>query len=198
MAFSPDGRTVAVARENAGTATFFDAGSGRRKGVFRLGQGLAMSALAYSPDGRTLAIAATPVPRSARSSVLMLDPDTHRVRASSELPSIADRLVFLHDGAMFATVTDSDGRAELSLWDSKSLTRIGEPLDGPGAWNGAGMDAAPGGRRVAVGTSEGAVAWDVDPNTWAQRACAIAGRTLTRSEWKRYLPGRPYHPACRE
>jgi WD40 repeat protein len=196
VAFSPDGRTVAVARENTGTATFFDARSGRRTGVFRLGPGLSMPALAYSPDGHTLAVDAAPVPRSARSSVLMLDPDTRHVRARSELPVIADRLVFLRHGTTFATVTDSEtGLAELSLWDSKTLTRIGEPLDGLG--NGNTMDVAPDGRRVAVGTSRGAIAWDVDPSLWVERACSIAGRTLTPEEWQRYLPGRPYDPPCR-
>ena len=30
--------------------------------------------------------------------------------------------------------------------------------------------------------------WDVDPAVWRRRACAIAGRNLTREEWKLYLP----------
>ena len=28
------------------------------------------------------------------------------------------------------------------------------------------------------------------------RACEVAGRALTRSEWELYLPGRAYAPAC--
>ena len=35
-----------------------------------------------------------------------------------------------------------------------------------------------------------------DPAAWAQRACDVAGRTLTQSEWNRFLPGLPYDPAC--
>jgi len=42
---------------------------------------------------------------------------------------------------------------------------------------------------------KGAV-WDFDPESWKQRACAIAGRTLTKVEWEQFLPGRPYEPAC--
>jgi hypothetical protein len=38
--------------------------------------------------------------------------------------------------------------------------------------------------------------YDVDPELWEQRACAIANRTLTREEWEEFLPGRPYEPAC--
>jgi hypothetical protein len=46
------------------------------------------------------------------------------------------------------------------------------------------------------GNGQGAV-WEVDPESWAQRACEIAGRTLTPGEWEEFLPGRPYEPACR-
>ena len=54
------------------------------------------------------------------------------------------------------------------------------------------------GRRLLMthGDGKGAV-WDVDAESWAQRACAIANRTLTPEEWEEFLPGRPYEPACR-
>ena len=39
--------------------------------------------------------------------------------------------------------------------------------------------------------------WDTRPLSWARLACAVAGRTLTRSEWQDALPNRPYTPACR-
>jgi hypothetical protein len=38
--------------------------------------------------------------------------------------------------------------------------------------------------------------WDTDPALWKQRACTVAGRTLTRDEWRELLPGRSYRPAC--
>jgi hypothetical protein len=38
--------------------------------------------------------------------------------------------------------------------------------------------------------------WDVDPASWARRACEIANRALTPEEWDEFLPGRPYEPAC--
>ena len=38
--------------------------------------------------------------------------------------------------------------------------------------------------------------WDMRPSSWARYACAVAGRTLTRTEWKAALPGRHYAPAC--
>ena len=59
------------------------------------------------------------------------------------------------------------------------------------------LDLSPDGRRLlmTLGNGQGAV-WDVDPESWAQRACKLAGRTLTREEWDEFLPGRPYEPAC--
>jgi len=41
--------------------------------------------------------------------------------------------------------------------------------------------------------------WSTDPAVWRRRACAIAGRNLTREEWKLYLPaGTPYAATCTE
>ena len=40
--------------------------------------------------------------------------------------------------------------------------------------------------------------WTVDtrPASWVDRACAIAGRNLSREEWKQYFPGRVYEVTC--
>jgi hypothetical protein len=34
-----------------------------------------------------------------------------------------------------------------------------------------------------------AALWEPDPQRWAELACAIAGRNLTRDEWSYTLPG---------
>ena len=39
--------------------------------------------------------------------------------------------------------------------------------------------------------------WDIQPQSWARRACQIAGRTLTRTEWNSALPERTYVPGLR-
>jgi hypothetical protein len=38
--------------------------------------------------------------------------------------------------------------------------------------------------------------WDVRPSAWKRHACAVAGRRLTRAEWRAALPPRDYAPAC--
>ena len=82
-----------------------------------------------------------------------------------------------------------------SLWDVATGAQIGPRLT-VGSRE-ARLDLSPDGRRLLMtyGDGQGAV-WDIDPESWAQRACALANRTLTREEWEEFLPGRPYEPAC--
>jgi hypothetical protein len=59
------------------------------------------------------------------------------------------------------------------------------------------MDLSSDGRRLLMTAANGQGAvWDIDPESWEHRACALANRTLTRKEWEEFLPGRPYKPAC--
>jgi hypothetical protein len=37
---------------------------------------------------------------------------------------------------------------------------------------------------------------DVDPVSWRDQACALAGRNLTRAEWARYVGAEPYRQTC--
>ncbi len=82
-----------------------------------------------------------------------------------------------------------------SLLDVATGTQIGPRLTAGS--RGAMLDLSPDGRRLLMtnGNGEGAV-WNIDPDSWARRACALANRTLTREEWEEFLPGRPYEPAC--
>jgi WD40 repeat protein len=99
---------------------------------------------------------------------------------------------FSPDGSVLAT---SGGDGTVALWDSGSGEQIGVPLTGPSSPAVAAFD--PTGRTLATASWDGTVLlWDVDPASWQARACAIAGRRLTPQEWREFLPGRPYQPAC--
>ena len=53
------------------------------------------------------------------------------------------------------------------------------------------------GRTMVTGGIDGSIAvWNVDPDRAEHQACALAGRALTRDEWRRYLGERAYDPAC--
>jgi hypothetical protein len=38
--------------------------------------------------------------------------------------------------------------------------------------------------------------WDMDPESWLERACRRAGRNLTQVEWVQYFPGEKYRKTC--
>ena len=96
------------------------------------------------------------------------------------------------DARQLAT-TSADGAAR--LWDIASRRAIGGDLpDAPGTLVAAGFVDQ--GRKLAVIHDRGSYVWDVRAATWARHACAVAGRALTRAEWKAALPDRHYAPAC--
>jgi hypothetical protein len=85
------------------------------------------------------------------------------------------------------------------------MRQIGAALPGPEnpaagvpcdpCQNNAGFDSS-GNHLVALNQNGAALVWDVDPDRWRDRACALVGRSLTQEEWKELLPGRTYQPAC--
>ena len=78
-------------------------------------------------------------------------------------------------------------------WRSEVESRA----DRPAGSRRADIDFSPDGRELLMTAADGRGAiWDVDPMSWAQRACRLANRTLTPEEWEEFLPGRPYEPAC--
>jgi WD40 repeat protein len=58
---------------------------------------------------------------------------------------------------------------------------------------------SPDGRLLASASGDRTVLlWDVAPVSWAERACQIANRQLSRPEWALYLPDNEYRPVCPE
>ena len=189
-AFSADGTMIATARGYEGGADVRDVATGASiASVDAVPQVEAFDwTVALSRDGRTLAVGGT------HSVVRLVDVRTGKLL--HELDTGGAGAFSLEFGPDGRTLAVSGFEAEVSLWDVATGTQIGPRLT-------AGsrrtlLDLSPDGRRLLMTLSngEGAV-WDIDPESWKQRACAIANRTLTREEWEEFLPGRPYEPACR-
>jgi WD40 repeat protein len=97
------------------------------------------------------------------------------------------------NGRTLAT-TSLDGTAR--LWDVPSGRAIGPAMLGVPNHPVSGAFVE-GGRGLVVAYDNGrGYLWDVRPESWARRACEIAGRTLTHDEWEDVLPERHYAPAC--
>jgi hypothetical protein len=106
-------------------------------------------------------------------------------------------------GTRIATITNdrlptpSDpGASSLRLWDTATLQQVGNALSLPVTIEAARIVGTRNGERLVNGGIDSAVVWDIGPSSWERLACRIANRSLTRAEWDRYLPGRPYDPAC--
>jgi WD40 repeat protein/tRNA A-37 threonylcarbamoyl transferase component Bud32/energy-coupling factor transporter ATP-binding protein EcfA2 len=98
------------------------------------------------------------------------------------------------------------------LWDPATGLGYGDELVGSPRWLGPqapsidvpflGMRNAfsPNGRLLAVsGVGTHGMLWEIDPAVWRERACAIAGRNLSREEWSLYLPeGTAFRATCLE
>lgn len=192
VAFSHDGSMLAVAHgQNAsvwrlpGRELLFtvnvDDGYGRSKAV------------AFSADDRILATGGgTGVVRFWDAATGAADGGAsgHAVTANA---CWIESLEFSPDGRTLLT-SGCDGSAR--LFDASSRQEIGSPLQGPGNESNSAV-FSPNGRRIFVAYRGGlGFVWNVTLGAWKEHACTVAGRNLTRAEWERYLPERPYELVC--
>jgi WD40 repeat protein len=122
-------------------------------------------------------------------AVTLWDVATHRLVGRLPLPIFATTVAFDPRGKLLAA-SANDGT--VYLFDVASRREIGTSLPGDGLSVPA-FD--PAGTHLIVVYQFGAVVvWDIDPERWKQQACTVAGRSLTREEWRELLPGRRYQP----
>ncbi|MDX1511203.1 MAG: BTAD domain-containing putative transcriptional regulator, partial [Nitriliruptorales bacterium] len=97
----------------------------------------------------------------------------------------------LHGELFVAGSTDGMAR----LVDVRAWQQIGTPLPvGDQVW--VMPTVLPDGRILALTDTGPAMVYEIDADRWTQRACAIAGRTLTEQEWRSHVGDRPWTPGC--
>jgi hypothetical protein len=136
--------------------------------------------VAMSPDGRAVAWTST-------SRVMVFEPETLEPIAGAPASfGPIFNLLFSADGQR-ALVYGPSGSYQLVDWPSRTM--LGDPIPWgagvPVAWSF--VDLAADGRQLAFPGAEGISVWDLDPETWIEQACALAGRDLTATEWHQYL-----------
>ena len=187
VAFSPDNRTL-VTGGRLGQIRFWDASTGRK-----LAEPLPTHAdivvdLAFSPDGTVVASA------SADGNVLFWDARTRTI-AGAPLAGgsgALSRVAFSPDGTTLAT-TDHNGT--VILWDVATRRQIGRPLAGHTA-DAIGATLVDSGDTLATSSLDSSlIFWDLRPASWEAKACALAGRNLTRAEWRKFVQGE-YRRTC--
>ena len=168
VAFSPDGRTLAVSNmhndvELWDTATYSRTAvlSGKVAGYLAEENGLQLSGLAFSPDGRILAAASTDhsdvilwdVARRTKLATLFIEES-----GSDPDPGITS-ISFSPDGRLLAVGTGRKYHNEVILWDVASRKIIGR-LSGHA--NGVSSVAfSPDGQTLASGGFDSVILWNV-------------------------------------
>jgi WD40 repeat protein len=97
------------------------------------------------------------------------------------------------DGRHLVT-SATDG--QVRLWDRETQRPIGTPFPGPRNVTAVASFSPDGAYVYAMFANGRGYRWDVRPDAWERRACAVAGRRLTRAEWDTVLPDRAFAPAC--
>jgi WD40 repeat protein len=181
----PDDRTAIALTSEPGFA-LVDLVAGR---VIRDGPlGSAPISAEFSPDGERVAI-------SFMERVGVLDVatgDWMRTPVDGHDQTVSS-LAYAPDGNLLASGSD-DGR--VGLWDGRTGALLGTMLPGRPT-TPVTVSFLPDGHTVLISAIDGAVyTWDTRVQSWIDHACAIAGRNLTRDEWRDAFGDRPYHPTC--
>jgi len=103
-------------------------------------------------------------------------------------------LLFSSDGSILASGSDD---RDLILWDIlNNRQQIGEALAGS-TGSVLSLFFSQDNKSLFSGTPSGSIlSWDVNPDSWAERVCELAGRNLTELEWQLFLPQTDYTKTC--
>lgn len=155
-----------------------------------------ITALAFSDDGkRLLSVSGEEESKDRKIELTIWDLTASEPRKERviEPRSSITAAAFSPGGTMIATAGGTNGT--VILWDVPSLKQLGEP------WMGhqshiLSVAFTPDGKRLAIGSGNGIFLGDVDPRAWQQRACVMANRNLTCSEWRGAFESLPYKKIC--
>ena len=103
-------------------------------------------------------------------------------------------MAFSPDGTTLASASPDH---TVRMWDLATTRPVGAPLTGHTALI-TSVAFSPDGKTLATGSADHTVRlWDVAHLVnVVQHLCASAGRSLTRAEWARYVPGPAYQTVC--
>jgi WD40 repeat protein len=192
VVFSPDGKILASGAGD-GTVILWDVATRRMAGD-PLGSRARWASLAFSPDGRTLAVASREKPANPRrgeNSVTLWNVATRR--AIGRLEPASGPVAFSPDGRFIASSSQDDA---IWLWDVETEQTLAWPLRGHTLSVNSLAFSPDGALLASTSGDETVILWDVALRSWQERACAAAGRNLSRLEWERFVRGTPYRRTC--
>ncbi|MER6464865.1 hypothetical protein ABT278_31015 [Streptomyces sp. NPDC001228] len=210
LAFSPDGRSL-VMNEGAARATeasrppagplvhswdVTDPAHPSASWSVRMPTGSSYPYFAFRPDGKLFAL------YDDSGTLQLWDIRRDRLVGSPAKVSTGSRggsLTFSPDGtrlALIASSGDYDVRPE--VWDVSDPDAPTRQFYMPSASSLYSLAFLPDGKILAVvRASAGIDLWDADPQHVITDLCNAVGDPISKKDWKRYLPDRPYRPPCK-
>jgi DNA-binding SARP family transcriptional activator/WD40 repeat protein len=188
LSISPDGSKLAATVVHKGGTGELDILSMPRLALLKQVPASPGRQIQFSRDGRVMFYG------DDAGRVWTLDTRTWKPRGTPLAGQASPGAFALSPDERTLATTSSDGTTR--LWDIPSRRPIGSALTGTvdRAVSAAFVDE--GTQLVTLHDDGRGYLWDAHPQSWAERACAVAGRTLTRAEWQDALPDRDYAPAC--
>jgi DNA-binding SARP family transcriptional activator/WD40 repeat protein/molybdopterin-guanine dinucleotide biosynthesis protein len=216
LEFSRDARSMMVIDAPHGVVRRFDVATGATRWTRSLAFFPFIGRLDYTSRDELVVLHGLNISSATGRSLEVRDASTGKLVRSFEAGSIGGNGDALRDGAIIATdstLPSGDGTDQISvvrLIDRATGTLIGEPLPlgplppgllavSPYFESAFELTSSPDGTRFissAPGPGRSVTLWDVDVKHWEATACRIAGRNLTKAEWKRYLPDQQYARTC--
>ena len=187
LAFSPLGTAMASGSEDGGVRLWRVIRDGPSRPTLAAGQALAsdlrrrITGLVFTPGGGYL-IAVAANGRIRPWLVATGGPFGETLVSQVEAVRSA---AISSDGQRFALGSE---QGTIALGDVASRTRIGSPVPGHGAAVLSIAMSPSGSETLASGAADGSLLlWDLRLEALQRCACRLAGRSLTRDEWSRFL-----------
>jgi WD40 repeat protein len=195
MVFNADGKFMAsIAGKNIVLWDVSNPASPARLSVLE-GHSNTVNSIAFSPIDPALLASAG----SDKTTILWNITDPPKPQRSYTLGNHSDRvnsISFSPDGTMLASGSDD---MQVNLWNisNPELPSLISKMIGHSA-RVTTVAFNPFGDFIAsLGDDNKIIFWDINPESWAQKACSIAGGDFTINEWNQFFPSEDYRQTCK-
>jgi WD40 repeat protein len=187
LLFSPDARVLAAVGCCAGGSTVaaWDARSGAE--LYQRRPAVDATMIGISSDSSRLAV-------GFEDGAVELWDARHGTRTGAPLQAAVGAIASLSFSPDDRLLAVSSGDQSTTLWDPAERERVGRPFPIQQGIVPAVTFESNG--RLLIDELGKASEWPTDLRTQQRFACQVAGRDLTREEWRDLLPNRAYRSVC--